>query len=124
LTVSKKYIKIIIVVITTNRRFKMAKNITNANFNLIQNSEKLCVIDFWAPWCGPCRMLAPTIEELSASSPADIYKCNVDEESALAVKFGISVIPTLIFIKGGAEVHRTQGVLSKAELEALIERFL
>ncbi len=101
----------------------MTKHITSATFDQIEKGDKLCVIDFWAPWCGPCRMLAPTIDALAESSTADIYKCNVDEESALAIKFRINLIPTLLFVKGGAEVHRTTGVLSKEEIEALIARF-
>ena len=81
----------------------MEIKLTNDNFKeTVMNSEKLVLIDFWAAWCGPCRMIAPIIEEI-AEERKDILVCkvNVDEEEALAAQFGISSIPTIVVMKNG-----------------------
>ena len=103
--------------------FKMsAININKNNFqNEIMNSEKLVLLDFWAPWCAPCRMLAPVVEEI-ASERADIKvgKINIDEQSELANKFGIMSIPTLVVMKNGKIIQQVSGVRPKnAILEML-----
>lgn len=92
-----------------------AININTNNFqNEVMNSDKPVLLDFWAPWCVPCRMVAPTVEEI-ASERVDIKvgKINVDEQPELANKFGIMSIPTLVVMKNGKIVQRVSGVRSK-----------
>ena len=92
-----------------------AININKNNFqNEIMNSEKTVLLDFWAPWCAPCRMLAPVVEEI-ASERADIKvgKINIDERSELANKFGIMSIPTLVVMKNGKIIQQVSGVRPK-----------
>ena len=92
-----------------------AININKNNFqNEVMNSDKPILLDFWAPWCAPCRMVAPTVEEI-ASERVDIKggKINVDEQPELANKFGIMSIPTLVVMKNGKIVQRVSGVRSK-----------
>ena len=92
-----------------------AININKNNFqNKVMNSNKPVLLDFWAPWCAPCRMVAPTVEEI-ASERVDIKvgKINVDEQPELANKFGIMSIPTLVVMKNGKIVQRVSGVRSK-----------
>ena len=103
--------------------YKMtAININKNNFqNEIMNSEKTVLLDFWAPWCAPCRMLAPVVEEI-ASERADIKvgKINIDEQSELANKFSIMSIPTLVVMKNGKIIQQVSGVRPKnAILEML-----
>lgn len=99
-----------------------AININKNNFqNEIMNSEKPVLLDFWAPWCAPCRMLAPVVEEI-ASERVDIKvgKINIDEQSELANKFGIMSIPTLVVMKNGKIIQQVSGVRPKnAILEML-----
>ncbi|APW64652.1 MULTISPECIES: thioredoxin [Arcobacteraceae] len=94
----------------------MAKytELTPANFEEITNSG-VSMVDFWAPWCGPCRMIAPVIEELAEEfeGKANICKVNTDEEQDLAVKYGIRSIPTIIFMKDGEVVDTMVGASSK-----------
>lgn len=92
-----------------------AININTNNFqNEVMDSEKPVLLDFWAPWCAPCRMVAPTVEEI-ASERVDIKvgKINVDEQPELANKFGIMSIPTLVVMKNGKIVQRVSGVRPK-----------
>ena len=92
-----------------------AVNINKNNFqNEVMNSDKPILLDFWAPWCAPCRMVAPTVEEI-ASERVDIKvgKINVDEQPELANKFGIMSIPTLVVMKNGKIVQRVSGVRPK-----------
>ena len=94
----------------------MAKYIelTPANFEEV-TKEGVSMVDFWAPWCGPCRMIAPVIEELAADfeGKANICKVNTDEEQDLAVKYGIRSIPTILFMKNGEVVDQMVGASSK-----------
>jgi thioredoxin 1 len=105
--------KKVLIHINTN---KMAVEITDANFNeLVQNSDKPVLIDFWAEWCGPCRMVAPIVEEMAAEyeGKAVIGKVNVDENPDVSAKFGIRNIPTVLFIKGGQVVDKSVGAVPK-----------
>ena len=85
--------------------------------------DKPALIDFYAEWCGPCKMVAPVLEELSDeyAGRVDIYKINVDEEEELSMLFGIRSIPTLIFIEKNGTMHRSQGAMGKPQLKQAIE---
>lgn len=96
--------------------------ITSQNFEEIKASDKKVLIDFYADWCGPCRMLSPVVDEIAAENDSIIVgKVNVDDEPALAQEFGVMSIPTLVVLKNGAEVKRSMGVRPKAQLLALLE---
>lgn len=92
------------------------------NFDTVMNSEKPVLLDFYADWCGPCRMVSPIVDEI-AEQREDILvgKVNVDNEQALAMKFGITTIPTLAVIKGGEVVKQVSGARPKAAILALID---
>ena len=99
-----------------------AININKNNFqNEILNSEKPVLLDFWAPWCAPCRMVVPVIEEIAGERPdIKVGKINVDEQPELASKFGIMSIPTLVVMKNGKIVQQVSGARpKKAILEML-----
>ena len=94
-------------------------HITKENFDAIVGGDKPVLLDFWATWCGPCRMIAPIVEEIAAEREDIVVgKVNVDEEMELAVKFGIVSIPTLILLKNGMEVEKIVGYRPK---EAILE---
>ena len=95
-----------------------AIQVTNKNFlEEVVNSDKTVLVDFWAPWCGPCRMVAPILDEIAAERPdVKVVKINVDEEMALAGQYGIMSIPTLMVFKGGQPVQQVIGMRPKAQL--------
>ncbi|MDH5807038.1 MAG: thioredoxin [Candidatus Methanomethylicaceae archaeon] len=109
---------------------KMEKSyieLTDENFDfIVNNSKQLVVIDFWAPWCGPCMIMAPIFERLAKKFEGKVLmaKMNVDENMEIPQRFNIYGIPTFIFIKNGKEVKRIIGAVRESELEAEILRWI
>ena len=98
----------------------MALEITDTNFQTeVLDSEKVSVLDFWAEWCGPCRVVGPIVEELATEydGKAVIGKVNVDENPEISAKYGIRNIPTILFIKNGEVVDKQVGAVPKSMLE-------
>lgn len=104
----------------------MEKIITDANFAEIINTDQPVLVDFWATWCGPCRALAPVVEELAHefAGKAVVGKCNVDDCDDLPMTFGIRSIPTLLFFKNGQLVDKLVGAAPKADIAAKLNSLL
>ena len=105
----------------------MAIEITDANFEeLVLKSDKPVVVDFWAAWCGPCRMIGPVIEEMSGEyeGRAIIAKVNVDENPGVSAQFGVRNIPTVLFIKNGEVADKSVGAVPKAQLTEKLDALL
>lgn len=100
------------------------QQLTDAEFDSVINSERPTLVDFWAPWCGPCKAIGPVIEDLATEydGKVTIAKMNVDDNPATPGKFGIRAIPTLILFKSGQVVDQITGSVGKAQLVALIEK--
>ena len=97
-------------------------NINNNNFqDKVMHSEKLVLLDFWASWCGPCRMVSPIVDEIAAErSDIKVCKINVDEQPELAARFGVMSIPTLVVMKNGKVINQAVGARPKAQILAML----
>ena len=105
----------------------MAVEVTTQNFEEVLKEKNITMLDFWAPWCGPCRMLGPIIDELSTENTGKdvtIAKINVEENQELAIKYGVRGIPTVVIFKDGEEQSRKVGVASKADYQTIIDGLL
>lgn len=97
-------------------------SVNKDNFEKIKSSDKTVLLDFYADWCGPCRMVLPLVHEIADENPQYVVgKINVDEEMELASQFGVSTIPTLVVIKNGEVVNRSSGAKPKAQILAMLE---
>lgn len=104
----------------------MEKIVTDANFAETIGGGMPVMVDFWATWCGPCRMIAPLVEELASEYDGKVVigKCNVDENQEVPMKYGIRNIPTLLFFKNGELVDRMVGAASKADIAKKLDTLL
>lgn len=100
----------------------MITNVTKENFDKeVMQAEGTVLVDFWAAWCGPCRMIAPAVEKIAEERPdVKVCKINIDDEQELAIKYGVMSIPTLMVVKNGEIVNTAVGLRPKEEIEALL----
>ena len=98
-------------------------HVNNNNFDSVKTSDKPVLLDFYADWCGPCRMVAPVVEQIAEENPQYLVgKINVDKEPELARKFNVLSIPTLVVLKDGKIISQSAGARPKADILALLER--
>lgn len=104
----------------------MEVKITSENFESLKNGQLPLVVDFWATWCGPCRMISPIVSELAKEydGKINVGKCDVEENDELSAEFGIRNIPTIIFIKDGEIIDKVVGAVSKATLDEKFKALL
>ena len=105
----------------------MALQFTDSNFDTeVLKSDKLTMVDFWAEWCGPCRMIAPSVEAVAEeyAGKADVFKMNVDENMTVPNQFGIRGIPTLIVFKGGQEQERIVGAVTREAIAKVVAKYV
>ncbi len=97
-------------------------NVVKNNFELVRTSEKTVLLDLYADWCGPCRMVSPIVEEIAAENPQYLIgKINVDKEPELAQRFNVMSIPTLIVIQNGKVIRQSEGARPKAQILAMLK---
>lgn len=97
-------------------------SVNRSNFDEIKNSDKTVLIDFFAEWCGPCRMVSPLVDEIAEENPQYLVgKVNVDEEPELAQAFGVASIPTLVVMKNGRIINQSSGARPKAQILEMLE---
>lgn len=104
----------------------MAKVATNTNFDEILAGGLPVLVDFWATWCGPCRALSPTIDEIAEeyAGKVDVVKCNVDDADQIAMQYRVMSIPTLLYFKDGKVVDKTVGLVDKDDIVARLSKLL
>ncbi|MET0017372.1 thioredoxin [Oscillibacter sp.] len=102
------------------------KHLKKTDFDAAVDAAPLAMVDFWADWCGPCKMVAPVVEKIAADydGKALVAKVNIDEEPELAQRFGVMSIPTLVFLKDGQEVDRKVGVMPAAAFTSVLDENL
>jgi len=104
-----------------------ANEVTDSNFQTdVLGSDKPVLVDFWAEWCGPCRMIAPTVEAVAEAyqGKASVYKMNVDENMNVPQQYGIRGIPTLILFKGGQEQERIVGAVTREAITRVVDKYV
>ena len=102
-------------------------HVTDAAFEkTVLKSEVPVIVDFWAPWCGPCKMVAPTLEKIAKENAGKVIiaKVNTDENPEWAMKYGVQGIPTMLFVSGGKIIHRQTGALPEPVLRTIVTQFL
>ena len=128
----KKYLIIIcsiVLALTTNAQIKQEKGqgkvvkVTATNYNQ-EIAEGIVIVDYWAPWCGPCRKLEPILKSLAAEKNIKIGKLNVDENKSFTTAKKISTIPTMLIYKNGKEVEHLTGLYTKEELTKILDKYL